>query len=107
MSVSLVPDRINLTAGSGVGNTFQILQNSSDANVVVTAASGAFVNFDPELKCSSSSGIVASAGDVQSFDAGNSTVNSLNTLARSVNGQAAQIANLISVINTAFGLSLS
>jgi hypothetical protein len=105
MSVNLVPSQLTLTAGSGVGNTFQILQNSDDANVSVTAAGN--VQFAPQINCSSASGIVASAGDVKSFDAGNSTVNSLNTLARSVNGQAASLANVISVINTAFGLNLS
>lgn len=106
MSINLVPSQLNLSSVSGnVTNTFQILQNSGDANVSITAAGN--VQFAPQIKCSSSSGIVASAGDVQSFDSGSQTVNSLNTVARSVNSQNTQIANIISVLNAAFGLSLS
>ena len=104
MSVNLVPDKLNLTANS---NTFQILQNTADSNVSITAASNAFVNFVPELKCSSTAGIVASAGDVQSYSATGSKTYSLNTIGANQTTQAGQIANIISVLNTAFGLSLS
>ena len=107
MSVNLVPDKLNLTAGAGAGNTFQILQNTADANVSITAAANAYVNFSPELKCSSTAGIVASAGDVQSYDSVGAKTYSLNTVAKAQTTQSGQIANIISVLNTAFGLSLS
>jgi len=107
MAVNLVPDKLNLTAGAGAGNTFQILQNTADANVSITAGTNAYVDFVPELKCSSTAGIVASAGDVQSYDAVGAKTYSLNTVAQVQTTQSGQIANIISVLNTAFGLSLS
>ena len=110
---NLIPSQVNLASGN---NTFSISQDSVDADVHISSSSGnAVVYFAQPLTCSSSAGILASTGDVKSVNHSLETVgasvstfsSSISDLQTNVTTLQAQVSNLISVINTAFSLSLS
>ena len=110
---SLIPSQVNLASGN---NTFSISQDSVDADVHISStSSNAVVYFAQPISCSSTAGIVASAGDVHSkqyslevVGASVSTFSSsISDLQTNVATLQTQVSHLISVINTAFSLSLS
>lgn len=111
--MALVPSQVSLTSGA---NTFTISQDSADANVHISSSAGnAIVYCSQPFSCSSASGIVASAGDVQSKDYSLETVgasvascsSAITSLQSDVSKLQQQVGDLISVINTAFSLSLA
>jgi hypothetical protein len=104
---NLVPAQVNLTNSSG--NSFSITQDSADQDVHLSALdSAAVVYLSQKLSVSSVGGIIASAGDVKSKDYSLNTLGStVSTFSSDISTLQTQVSNLISVINTAFGLSLS
>ena len=115
MAVSLVPSQLNLTNSSG--NSFSIVQDLNDPSVNFNSSGTVYCN--PPLVVKSSSGLVCNSGDVVSHSG--ATSYSLNAVGASVSSSSSaitslqsdvsklqlQVSNLISVINTAFSLSLS
>ena len=106
--MSLVPSQLNLTNGV---NTSTITQDSGANNdLVITAPSVVkVVSTDNSQMIFQSTGGASFSGSLAvtgSSDVSTATY-SLNTVGATQATQTTQISNIISVLNTAFGLSLS